>query len=92
MRSRYSAFAVGDAGYLARTWSVATRPADIHLVADQRWTGLNVLAVEAGGLLDDTGVVEFEARWERGGRSGALHERSTFVREDGRWVYVAQEM
>jgi SEC-C motif-containing protein len=88
MRSRYSAFAVGDDAYLLRTWAAAHRPAAVRVVPDQTWTGLTVLLTEDGGLLDDTGIVEFEARYERGGRPGAMHERSTFAREDGRWVYV----
>ena len=92
MRSRYSAFAVGDAAYLARTWAAASRPTEIRIGDDQTWTGLTVLATEAGGLLDQEGIVEFEARYERRGKPGVLHERSAFAREDGRWVYVAQEM
>jgi SEC-C motif-containing protein len=31
MRSRYSAFAVGDAGYLLRTWHPARRPRNLSL-------------------------------------------------------------
>ena len=34
MRSRYSAFAVGDAGYLLRTWHPSRRPADLALDPD----------------------------------------------------------
>ena len=36
----------------------------------------------------DHGVVEFVARSKLGGRAHRLHEISTFVREDGRWLYV----
>jgi SEC-C motif-containing protein len=32
--------------------------------------------------------VEFVARYRVQGRGGRLHERSRFVREDGRWLYV----
>lgn len=91
MRSRYSAFAVGDAGYLLATWHPSTRPDALDLDDDVEWRRLDVLRAEAGGPFDDTGVVEFVAhhrsRSDRGAR-GRLHEVSRFVREGGRWLYV----
>lgn len=83
MRSRYTAYVVGDDAYVVRTWHPATRPAT---VGDEvvPWLGLDVLAVDRGGLLDAEGEVEFVARY----RGGSLHERSRFVRVDGRWVYL----
>ena len=88
MRSRFSAFAVGDAAYLARSWASATRPDDIDFVPDRAWTRLEVLATDGGGLLATEGAVEFRAHHETGGRRGTHHEVSRFVREDGRWVYL----
>ena len=40
MRSRYSAFAVGDAGYLLRTWHPSGRPRTLSLDPALRWTRL----------------------------------------------------
>jgi SEC-C motif-containing protein len=89
MRSRYTAFSLGDEAHLLRSWHASTRPASVRLVPGQRWTGLEVLATVAGDLLDKEGEVEFRAHHERGGRSGVLHELSRFVRDDeGRWVYL----
>ncbi|SDG74778.1 YchJ family protein [Klenkia brasiliensis] len=88
MRSRYSAFAVGDAAYLLATWHPRTRPADLELDDDTRWTGLEILAVEGGGLLAAEGVVEFRASYRRDGEAGAQQERSRFTRVEGRWVYL----
>jgi SEC-C motif-containing protein len=87
MRSRFAAFAVGDVAWLARSWDPATAPDRIRVDPEQRWTRLEVLATERGGLLDQTGMVEFRAHSERSGRAGVLHERSRFTRHDGRWVY-----
>ena len=42
----------------------------------------------AGGPFDTEGVVEFEAFWRQGGTRGSLHERSRFLRANGRWLYV----
>lgn len=88
MRSRYSAFAVQDAGYLLRTWHSSTRIDRILFDADQRWTGLDIIATEGGGMLHPTGTVEFRAHYNRRGVLGSQHETSRFVREDGRWVYL----
>jgi SEC-C motif-containing protein len=88
MRSRYSAFAVGDAGYLLATWHPATRPGRLDLDDEVRWTGLDVLATTAGSLLGAEGTVEFRAHYVRDGRTGAQHENSRFVREDGAWRYL----
>ncbi|WP_435870875.1 YchJ family protein [Micromonospora globbae] len=91
MRSRFSAFAVGDAGYLLRSWHERSRPARITLDPDRRWTRLEILATDRGGLLDTVGAVEFRAHYRAAGRPGTLTERSRFVRADGRWVYLDAE-
>lgn len=91
MRSRYAAFAVGDADYLLRSWHTRTRPPRLFLDSAQRWTGLEVLGTEQGGLFDSAGTVEFRARYREGGRPGTMTERSRFVREEGRWVYLDAE-
>jgi SEC-C motif-containing protein len=88
MRSRYSAFAVGDAGYLLRTWHPADRPEELTLDPELRWTRLAVLETEGGGLFDADGTVQFRAVYVRDGRRGVLAETSRFVRQDGRWVYL----
>lgn len=88
MRSRYSAYARGDADYLLATWHADTRPES--LVFDQvpplRWLGLDVKRHVAVG---DHATVEFVARFRQGGgRAGRMHETSRFAREGGRWYYV----
>ena len=88
MRSRYSAFALADAGYLLATWHPTTRPRALELDPDVRWTGLDVLDTTGGALLDAEGTVEFRAHHVAPGRVGAQHERSRFVREGGRWRYL----
>jgi SEC-C motif-containing protein len=88
MRSRYSAFAVGDAGYLLATWHATTRPAVLELDDGVRWVGLDVLDAVGGSLFDAEGAVEFRAHHVRDRARGSQHERSRFVREAGRWWYV----
>jgi SEC-C motif-containing protein len=88
MRSRYSAFAVGDAGYLLRTWHSPARPRTLSLEAALTWTRLAVLETRGGGLFDAAGTVRFRAMYVRDGQRGALEETSRFVRQDGLWMYA----
>ena len=88
MRSRYSAFAVGDAGYLLRTWHPSYRPQKLTLDPALRWTRLSVLETRDGGLFDATGTVRFRAIYLRDGQRGVLAETSKFVRRDGLWTYL----
>ncbi|WP_382309573.1 YchJ family protein [Herbiconiux sp. UC225_62] len=95
MRSRYSAFAVGDADYLLATWHPDTRPADLELDPGLRWFRLDILGRTGGRVLDSEGTVEFEARYrmrpttpDASPTSGSQRENSRFRRVDGRWFYV----
>lgn len=92
MRSRYTAFVVGDAPYLLASWHPRTRPDELDLDPTPRWTGLVILATADGGASDDRGTVEFRAGWSAAGECGALHERSRFRRWDGRWNYLDGEL
>jgi len=92
MRSRYSAFVLGDADYLLATWHPSTRPAGLELDARMQWIGLEVRRCEHGGPDDEQGIVEFVARCKVNGRAERLHEASRFVKEEGRWFYVDGEL
>lgn len=87
MRSRYTAFVRERADYLLATWHPSTRPPTLDFEPGTRWLGLEVRAhrqIDAGHA-----EVEFVARQRSaGGKALRLHERSRFVRTDGRWLYV----
>jgi SEC-C motif-containing protein len=91
MRSRYTAFVRLDADYLRHSWAPEKTPKRLRLDPARRWTGLVIVDAAAGGMLDSEGIVEFVARFEDGPNAGALRERSTFRRHDGRWVSVDAE-
>lgn len=86
MRSRYSAYALGLADYVAATWHASTRPTDTVSDDAVKWIGLKI--VQAPQAEGDAAAVEFIARYKIGGRAYRMHETSRFVREDGRWYYV----
>lgn len=89
MRSRYAAYVVGEADYLRWSWHPDTRPAAIDLDATTTWLGLTIIDTVAGDALDATGIVEFAAEFvTTAAVRTRLHERSTFGRVNGRWVYV----
>ena len=88
MRSRYTAFVRGDTAHLTASWHPSTRPRALRLEPGSVWTGLEILDRSGGAMFDAEGVVEFRAHR----RDGVLHERSRFVREDGRWFYVDGEL
>ena len=101
MRSRYSAYTLGNEAYLRATWHPSTLPEGP--IVDQneglRWLGLQVksalrLRQRKANLseLPDSDTVEFVARYKIGGRAHRLHEVSRFVRETeggvARWFYL----
>jgi len=87
MRSRYTAFVLGESAYLLQTWHASTRPASLGGL-DLRWFHLAIVATEQGKSDDEQGIVSFIASYGQAPTGKRLHERSRFVREDGCWYYV----
>ena len=90
MRSRYSAYVLARAEYLQHTWHASTRPVNLVLAesASIKWLGLEIVDTQAGGPRDDSGVVEFVARYKVHGKAERLHEVSRFAKQDGQWFYL----
>lgn len=88
MRSRYSAFVVEDAAYLLKSHHSSTRPAFIYFEPKLRWTSLEIVGTTGGTTFHTDGSVEFIAHYTDAGRPGSMRENSSFVREDGNWVYL----
>lgn len=86
MRSRFEAFKNGDADWLLESWHASTRPATLDLSDNPVWRGVQILDTS------DSDIVEFRATYLTQGGIGVLHERSRFVREDGRWFYLDGDM
>ena len=85
MRSRYTAYVLGDAAYLRRSWHPDTCPADLSLDAGVQWLGLKI---ERHTRISPTyAEVVFIARYRLDGRVYRLAEHSRFVLEQGRWLY-----
>ncbi|QGX87914.1 hypothetical protein BHJ80_10490 [Escherichia coli] len=78
MRSRYCAF-VWSSGVTCRQ----KRCLDAHT----EWLGLTVFE-HCWQDADNIGFVSFVARFTEGGKTGAIIERSRFLKENGQWYYI----
>ena len=92
MRSRYTAYVEGNEDYLSETWHSDFRPDTIEAVGGEKWLGLKVRRIEAGGPEDSEGEVEFVARFKIDGEGHRLHEISRFVRLGSCWLYTSGEL
>ncbi len=93
MRARYSAYAIQDIDFLqTSSCSVALREfrrSDVENWAKTaEWLGLEVTDVSAGGEADDSGEVEFVARYKVKETEYRHHERAQFRRVDGEWRFA----
>lgn len=93
MRSRYAAFAQANIAHLAATLAPEALsdfdPVETETwIKDGQWQGLEVRSTAAGGPEDETGTVEFVARYKFRGKQFAHHELASFRRVEGRWAYV----
>lgn len=104
MRSRYTAFATGEARHLLASHKASAGQFSDRQVEQlkaemigQEWLGLRILDSEQGQNPDKTGIVEFTAYYRdtseanQGPNIGQLHERSRFVREKDGWLYLDGE-
>ena len=97
MRSRYTAYTMEQIDYI-----VASHEPDSRDEVDEesatkwakqaKWHGLEIVSTEAGKKEDDTGVVEFIARYTLEEGDYNHHERATFRKIDDRWYYVDGDM
>lgn len=90
IRSRYSAFALDNESYLLETMS--QKPEKISIDSNIKWLGLSIVSKELGEKDDSTGTVEFIARFSLNGHENKLHEKSSFIKTNGRWLYVDGEI
>ncbi len=88
MRSRYSGYVMGELDYVLHTWHLSTRPNTIAPNTIANWTALTIISAEHGQPGDKHGTVEFKAVAATGLTNFVLHERSMFLHEDGRWLYL----
>ncbi|SFV49950.1 UPF0225 protein YchJ [hydrothermal vent metagenome] len=88
MRSRYSAFVLGEVEYLIYSDIHSSKADKEDLLAFSKgveWIGLNIIEAK-----EDT--VEFKAYYNLNGKTEVLHEKSNFIKVDGIWKYDSGEL
>ena len=93
MRSRYAAFTRGKGDYLMESHSVTTRVLKDEKLIEKwaksvTWLHLDILNITDGKADDTHGTVEFKAFFMEQGKMDVIHENSSFIMENGKWVYV----
>lgn len=92
MRSRYTAFVVGDVEWIMDSHHPDTvneidRDEVARWSTGSEWLGLRIRSVEDGGAQDATGEVTFRARYRVQGQVVDHAERARFERCDGEWRF-----
>jgi len=89
MRSRYTAYVTANAEYLVKSATKENRyeediPLILEFCKNALWLRLDVLHSEQK---EQDGIVEFRAFYLENGEIVVLHERSSFVKNEGIWEY-----
>lgn len=93
MRARYSAFATGQIDFIKSTHHNSTisgfdEEGTKEWATKSKWLGLEILSTEQGQNSDQTGKVEFKAKYQFAGFDHIHHELSDFKKENGHWFFV----
>jgi SEC-C motif-containing protein len=97
MRSRYTAYATKAVDYIVDT-CLRDDEHGIDVEATQRWSekstwlGLRILKIEKGDPTDEEGMVEFKATYVKGGLREEHHEKASFVKREGAWLFADGEL
>ncbi|WP_213522773.1 YchJ family metal-binding protein [Nonlabens sp.] len=93
MRSRYSAFVLGNIAFLKESCHSSIRPKNKEAQQIENWTNsvnwikLVVLHSMEGLNKDSTGAVAFKAFYIENNNVEMIYENSRFCKENGHWVY-----
>ena len=93
MRSRYTAYAKADVDYLYDTTHAEQRETFNRKDSESwarksEWLSLEIIRTEAGEENDETGLVEFAAKYRSKNKSIRHHELAEFKKEEGKWYFV----
>ena len=92
MRSRYTAYVLGDVNYIRDTSTgIALEEFNAedasNFVKDVEFLGLDIIHTEKGEENDAKGTVEFTFHYRYNNKDYSQHEISKFVKKDGQWLF-----
>ena len=96
MRSRYTAFCQGDIDYLIATYHPDQRTKNdrqkiANSIKNTTWLGLNIIDTSQDRKNQAIAYVEFVAIFKVN-EIQQLHERSKFIKAEGKWFYLEGEI
>ncbi|MGX6592645.1 YchJ family metal-binding protein [Cetobacterium ceti] len=92
MKARYEAYKNGDIKFIKETHDPETSTNvswedTEEWSKNSKWLGLEILSVVDGEEDDEEGMVEFKAFYEENNEKRVHHEKSLFVKKNGKWYY-----
>lgn len=92
MKSRYTAYTTQNIDYIMNTHDRATLNEVSRDILEEwstssKWLSLQILNCEKGCESDKEGIVEFIAKYELHGAVHSHHEKSLFIKDNGKWYY-----
>jgi SEC-C motif-containing protein len=96
MRARYTAYAIGEVDFIISTHTPEAgkdvdRAQTEAWSKNSKWLGLEVVSTENGGPNDETGTVEFIARYKIKNVGIEHRERAKFEKVNGKWLFADSE-
>jgi SEC-C motif-containing protein len=93
MRARYTGYVKGEVDFLLGSLhpdgsSGVDRESTRQWSQNADWHGLEILSTSAGAEKDETGEVEFVAKYSMQGEPQRHHERAYFKRHNGNWLFL----
>jgi SEC-C motif-containing protein len=92
MKSRYTAYTMGEVEYIIDSHDLETRSEinreDIlNWSKSANWKKLEIIKTKLGKVRDKKGIVEFKAFYEQEENEQIHHEKSQFIKISGKWYY-----
>lgn len=93
MRSRYSAYVLKKIDYVDKTHHPKfggdfDKDEALKWANESEWMGLDIVKKSKGETQDDTGTVEFVAKYKNQGKDAKHHEIANFKKHNDKWYYT----
>jgi SEC-C motif domain protein len=98
MRSRYTAYVIGQVPYLISTrhpdFRKPSEEADIRAWIKEvtSWDKLEIIVTDKGKASDKLGFVGFNVFFHQNGQEEVMFEYSRFRKQDGQWFYESGDL
>ncbi|ANW95959.1 Sec-C motif domain protein [Wenyingzhuangia fucanilytica] len=93
MKSRYTAYVMGNIDYLMQSHHSSTRPIAekdeiLAWTNSVNWLRLEIIEAKEAQEEEEEGFVTFKAYFLESGIGNSIFEKSRFIKENNHWTYV----